>query len=384
MQGPETGRLDVSKLAEFSTSHDDCPTPNLQFATPAIGEPPTKTTPDTPASPGDTMVPLFQGFSDTQRPCSNHRDGNHDVESPVLGRFAGATTAGCSPFVSSDLEDVVENPFVSSFPDLLDIENPYLPQFPGLLDVDTVREPTQHIRRRSLLSIMSAIASGSYHPEATQVGTTAATQSLTREVVEDLRRLFQVVYDEWQLRLSKSSDPIVKFPDPHIHRVFEKGLNTLWLFMQGELPSTLESTFALMQLASACLYRQSDTHDISSWNNIFQDMLGWRHSIKNQAERTSFLHMMVQVMGRHHSWIDLCQPACIERKPVVMASRTGDPIRTSQKGHLQKDEFKYTDAPTTHRFGPLWSKLEQGRVVSACSEFLDSKSKLSMLRQYIC
>ena len=198
--------------------------------------------------------------------------------------------------------------------------------------------------------------------------------------MEDLRHLFKILHAEWLLRLSVSPNSRHRILAQPVDIAFENGLDVLRRFFRKELPTTLESTFAVMPIFVVCMYKQHEDQHMACWDELFQSIMEWRHTISNIDERKSFVDLMAQLMGGHHQ-------RCL-------SSLFSDGLRTSEcmscapdmdpsPRSLSNGNYDFPSSQETQEGSAvvLWAKLDQGKAVCTCLEILEGK--LAVLLFYI-
>ena len=162
-----------------------------------------------------------------------------------------------------------------------------------------------------------------------------------QEQVEELRKLFCVLNQEWMRTMTLSTEIQLQC---HPLNLFERAVRTLRQFICGIFAQTFEDIFAVVHLAFAAALVLHWQQDFYPWKALYDDALEWQHAISSDEDKILFLDAM------NHWW---------------------------------RSELEYT--PLLHSITPqgsldcgdketLSTILRSGEVSKVCIEFLDSKS----------
>ena len=177
--------------------------------------------------------------------------------------------------------------------------------------------------------------------------------------VEELDNSCQLIHNESTSRLSSS---------PQFHftcllpaeGLLERGLITLRNFMLRVLPDTLQSTLELMYLAVACTWVRHEAGTKALWYELFEDILKWRHIIRDPGDRKIFDHDLSVFFD---------SATAVGQSPIP-DEFYNDADRVQHVSSCDRPSQEMRD-----NVDLLWKSLRQGKPVRACLEFLDGKHK---------
>lgn len=163
----------------------------------------------------------------------------------------------------------------------------------------------------------------------------------TQIQIEELRNLVKIVNQEWMFRLASDRKLLAICCGLSVRDMFDRGLRSLEQFFHGDLLTTFEDIFALMHIAFAAAY-VVHKHDSSYlWSAFFQDALHWQLALTSELDRRSFRDAMDRWW-----W---------------------------PSGHPTFSSSSSLSLPESTSHKTLLTVLRKGKVIQACSYFLDCK-----------
>ena len=202
-----------------------------------------------------------------------------------------------------------------------------------------------------------------------------AGELLVQSKVEELHHLFNVVHSEYIMRLSLDPKLRPTCSQIPVGILFQTGLRALQDFFRERVPESFEATFALMLVATACAFMKYGSCCMPSWYLLLQESMEWRHTLTDYNERSLFTRAMIRVMkpSQHPCLVPSCRgkipvfcgSVCPLYKPTPCKPLTSG-VTTSEQAH--GDSQPYIEAIDLKS---LLHRLKRGRLINACTDFLD-------------
>ena len=206
--------------------------------------------------------------------------------------------------------------------------------------------------------------------------------------VEELYHLFEIVHSEWTRRLSLNPELRQNLSHIPVDILFQMGLQALKEVLESKTPKTFETTFALMQVATACAFLKYGEGHMPSWYVLLQECMEWRHAVSDSDERSLFTRSMIRVMdaSQHTGSIAphqqspsiLCHSAHPLSRPVPHQHVAGSRTTSGKATWSSQPHNESSDSES------LLRRLNRGWLIAACKDFLDSESNCHAVYAVCC
>ena len=160
-----------------------------------------------------------------------------------------------------------------------------------------------------------------------------------RLCVQELRQLVLVIDQEWRKKLHSQPDLFDLCSGLPEQRLFNLGIATLQRFYQGHIANGFIDVFALSHLAMASAYLLHRDEELYPWDDLFEDIYLWRHTIVDGQDLFLFTRVM-HSFGKSDLVAEVPGARCL-------SDRSSADL--------------------------LFETLRRGQLIEDCSSFLDSK-----------
>lgn len=222
-----------------------------------------------------------------------------------------------------------------------------------------------------------------FYPIHTGYGFNSVGQAWTlrtpEALVKDTQEQARSLNNAWAKKLT--SMPQFRHLKSRLYRtsVFESGLHSLGMCLEGRIPSSFEGVFSMMHVVLSFAYILYSHESMTfPWDALFEDIFRWRYAITNEAD--SILYSEVA----HAIW-----PSVTSMKTMALYKSLDIIESSSPDSNIQENKKRravYFHEPPfcacqtqplsslEHQKSHLKDLLSKGNVIKLCTRYLDGNS----------
>ena len=186
--------------------------------------------------------------------------------------------------------------------------------------------------------------------------------------VEELREMVRVLNEEWMQRCQTD---LVLHPSALPPKyLFETGVQTLQQIYQDILPQTFEAIFALAHITCASMYIIHGADKSYCWNEFFQHILRWQHSLPNKSDAQLYIRLVNLMWWLQGSSAKLSCGNCVRGTLVPLRSPA---MAFDTSSSTETKDLQLPQGPKTPASISALNLLKEGSALRECSRLLDSK-----------
>ncbi|KAL9612527.1 MAG: hypothetical protein Q9167_002866 [Letrouitia subvulpina] len=199
------------------------------------------------------------------------------------------------------------------------------------------------------------------------------------ELVKETHEQARSLNNAWAKTLT--SMPQFRHLNSRLYRtsVFESGLDSLLVCLEGRIPSSFEGVFSMMHIVLSFAYILHSHESMTfPWDTLFEDIFKWRHAITNEDDSILYgkvahaLWPSEKTMALHKT-LDLSRSSSPNSDNQKNKKRCGVYLHESPFCACQTEPLSSLGHQKTH----LKDLLSKGSVIKLCTRYLDGNSKQS-------
>lgn len=207
----------------------------------------------------------------------------------------------------------------------------------------------------------------------------AWTLRTPEELVEETQKQARSLNNAWAKKLTSMSQ--FRHLRPRLYRtsVFESGLESLHMCLEGHIPSSFEGIFSMMHIVLSFAYilysHESMTFPLDA---LYEDIFKWRHAITNEDDSILYCKVADAIWPSVTSMTTMALHKCLDTGK--SSSSGSDTQKNKKRFAVYLGDVPFCGCQTeplssvAHQKTHLEDLLSKGNVMKLCTRYLNGKS----------